>query len=473
MEVFTLEWAAARMRASIVGAHAMDITGICTDSRKAAPGSLFFALKGEHADGHVYVPQALSRGAVAVVAAESGTGSVTTDSIQLVVEDPLRALGDLAREYRGLFAVKVVGITGSIGKTSTKEMTAHILRGNFCVHANEKNYNNEIGVPLTLFGLNRMHEVAVVEMGMRAAGEIRSLAEIARPTIAIITNIGMAHVEMLGSQKAIAETKAEILELLPSDGVAILPEDLPYSDLVLKMLPAGCRVLRVGNRGADIWAEPCTMASDNGGTAFRVHNLAGQSAAIALKTPGVHHISNALFAMAAACELGLPLDQAAASLETWTGADGRMTVKQGLEDVTVLDDCYNAGPESMKAALDTIQNFKGSRVAILGDMRELGEHAPELHETVGRHAADTDLRLLVTIGPLAGLIADSMLKELKSSNNHGQLEVVKFDCTTDCEESIGELVRPGDIVLVKGSRAMRMEQIVARLVGEQVSDPHG
>ncbi len=320
-----------------------------------------------------------------------------------MVKDPLKALGDLAHAYRSQFGVKVIGITGSVGKTSTKEMTAHILRSRFNVLATEKNYNNEIGVPLTLFGLNRTHHVAVVEMGMRAAGEIGALAEIAQPDIALITNIGRAHEELLGSQEAIAAAKAEILELLPPNGVAILPDDLPYSDLVLSRLPAGCRAVRVGGKGVDVWSEP-----NNGG--FRVHlENTGESADISLKAPGAHHRSNALLALAVSSELGIPLPQAAAALETWTGADGRMTVRAGLRNVTVLDDCYNAGPESVKAALETLQTFEGRRVAILGDMRELGATAAELHESVGRNAAVSDLRLLITVGPLAKLIAQSAL----------------------------------------------------------------
>jgi UDP-N-acetylmuramoyl-tripeptide--D-alanyl-D-alanine ligase len=481
MEDFTVSWAAEKMHARVIGADAGSrlINGICTDSRKAEPGALFFALIGEHADGHAYVPQALARGAVTVEARETergrqGEGERGGGPVQLVVEDPLKALGELARAYRRLFTVKVLGITGSVGKTSTKEMTAHILRSRFGVLATEKNYNNEIGVPLTLFGLNRTHEAAVVEMGMRALGEIRTLADIAQPDIAMITNIGHAHEEMLGSRKAIAEAKAEILERLPTDGAAILPDDLPYSDLIRSKLPTGCRIISVGNPGSDVWAETSTAGSDGSETTFRVHlRDTGQSAPISLRAPGTHHRSNALLAIAAACELGVPLTQAAAELETWVGADGRMTVKAGLQNITVLDDCYNAGPESMKSALDTLRSFKGPHVAVLGDMRELGAREVELHETVGRYTLGADLRLLIAVGPLADVIAETALKEMRSAGMPVRLEIARFASTGDCEDQIDDLVRSGDVVLVKGSRAMQMERIVARLVGEQISDHHG
>ena len=223
MESFTLGWAVEKLGANLPeGAAERVVRGICTDTRNDAQDTLFFALKGETSDGHQYVEKAFEKGAMAAIVSEVQSN---IDGIQIVVPDTVIALGDLAQAYRLQFDIPVVGITGSVGKTSTKEMTAAVLRTKYNVLANEKNYNNEIGVPLTLFRLEKTHEVAVIEMGMRGLGEIDRLAEIAAPTIGVITNIGYAHIERLGSQEKIAEAKSELLARLPSDGVAILPAE--------------------------------------------------------------------------------------------------------------------------------------------------------------------------------------------------------------------------------------------------------
>ena len=248
MEPFSLAWAAQKVNGQVIGEAVGEITSVCIDSRQAKPGALFFALKGENSDGHEYVAQALKAGAAAVVVEhkieglEATTPSGEKTGAQIVVPAALRALGDLARHYRRQFAIPIIGITGSVGKTSTKEMIAAVLRTTYNTLASEKNYNNEIGVPLTLFNLNKTHEAAVVEMGMRGLGQIDYLAEIAEPTIGVITNIGHAHIELLGSFENIAQAKSELFARLPSNGVAILTKDNAFLEIVKAAIPAGCRI---------------------------------------------------------------------------------------------------------------------------------------------------------------------------------------------------------------------------------------
>lgn len=463
------------MKASIAGnitvADASKLSDVCIDSRQAGQGSLFFALKGERTDGHNYVSDALSRGSVAVVSAESELGA--EGGILLVVRDPLTALGELAGAYRKQFSLHVIAITGSVGKTSTKELTAHILRTRYNVLATEKNFNNEIGVPLTLFGLDRGHSAAVLELGMRAAGEIRALAEIVQPSIAVITNIGHAHLELLGSREAIASAKAEVLELLPVGGTAILPKDLAYPEVVFSSLRPGTHVVQVGQEDSDAWADDTQMQNGvDGTTEFTVHlRIGAQTARVSMHAPGVHQRENALLAIAVGDELGISLTEAAAALATWQGAAGRMTLRAGLRGITVLDDCYNAGPESMFTALKTLRGFGSGQVAILGDMRELGSAAEELHRMVGRAANAAELRLLITVGPLAEIVADEVLR-LQPAAAYAP-EVIRFRTTEECSHSVLELIQPEEAVLVKGSRAMQMEKIVWQLTGEQRRDYHG
>lgn len=470
MESFALSWALEAMQAQIVGEPDGEVFSICTDSRQAAPGALFFALQGEQTDGHRFVAQALAAGAVGAVVAHPVEAAGGT---QLVVSDPLIALGDLAQRYRAGFSLPVVGITGSVGKTSTKEMVATILETRFQTLANRLNYNNEIGVPLTLFRLKRSDTAAVIEMGMRGLGEIDRLAQIAQPTLAVITNIGSTHIQRLGSRENIARAKSEILTHLPADGVVILPERLPFDTLVRSHIPKGCRLLTTAieaSETADLWVEAdksAQVAPDK--TSFLLH-VRGERMPfpVSLSAIGVHNRNNAVQALAVGHALGVPFSDAIAALESWTGAEGRMMVRHTATGLTILDDCYNAAPESMRAALHTLQAQAGSRVAILGDMRELGDYAHDLHVEVGAAARHTGLRLLVTVGELAGIIADAVLREHPEAP-----PIQRFGTTAECVAQIHSLVRSGDTVLVKGSRALEMEKIVAALTGEASGHRHG
>ncbi|HZO91046.1 MAG TPA: UDP-N-acetylmuramoyl-tripeptide--D-alanyl-D-alanine ligase [Chthonomonadaceae bacterium] len=476
MEPFTLAWAAEAMGARLHGTPTGLVQGICTDTRRGASGALFFALQGEHTDGHNYVAQAFAAGAVGAVVSREAAG---ISGPLLVVPDTTRALGDLAARYRRRFVIPIVGVTGSVGKTSTKEMIAASLRAKYNTLANEKNFNNEIGVPLTLFALTPAYEVAVIEMGMRGLGEIDRLAEIAQPTVGAITNIGYAHIERLGSRERIAQAKSELLARLPEGGIAVLPRHDPFYDYLRGRVPQGCRVLSFGQGRVECEPQPevcVTPVRDlpEGGLSAHVR-APGESAQLALRVPGSHHLQNAAAALAVAVALSVPLTQAAAALESWQGAEGRMVITRTPEGLTVLNDCYNAGPESMQAALATLAQVApqgAGRVAVLGDMKELGDFAPEAHRLVGRKAAETGLRLLVTVGDLAREIAAEA--ERHAGDRGLALPALRHFADSEAAAAhIRDLAAPGDAVLIKGSRAMQMETIVAALTGAQESGAHG
>jgi UDP-N-acetylmuramoyl-tripeptide--D-alanyl-D-alanine ligase len=458
---------AEALEAEVHGDLRANVFGICTDSRQGAAGALFFALQGEHADGHRFVGQAFRAGATAAVVAHKVEG---VEGTQLVVLDTLRALGDLAHRYRMQFDLPVIGITGSVGKTSTKEMMAAALRTQYPVLANEKNYNNEIGVPLTLFGLRREHQVAIIEMGMRAPGEIDRLAEIAAPTIGIITNIGYAHIERLGSREGIAQAKAELLPHLPDDGVAILMES-EFADYLRNQVPAQTRVVMCGF-GKDSNAEVVGLLPEETRSESLQVRIAGEIYAVPLKAVGTHHYANALLALATAHVLNVPIRRAATALGGWEGAEGRMTVRTTTDGLKILDDCYNAGPESMTAALGTLRQMAGrGGVAVLGDMREMGDYAPGLHFALGPKVVEAQLRLLVTVGEATPEIIRGA-QDYVTERQAALPEWKHFATTAEAAAHIRALVQPGDTVLVKGSRAMEMEHIVAVLTGEAVRGGH-
>ena len=407
MQDFTIRWAVETLNAPIrsdsaVALHGV-VTGVSIDTRTIHPGDLFFALRGEHSDGHEYVKAAFERGAVATVVSEPVSDA---GGRQIVVPDTLRAFGDLAAAYRRQFDIPVVGVTGSVGKTSTKEMIAAVLRTRYRVLANEKNFNNEIGVPLTLFQLEKSHEVAVIEMGMRGLGEIDRLAEIAAPTIGLITNIGYAHIERLGSQENIAQAKTELFQRLPANGIALIPlnpmandyggltsTEKPYvyrslpgmtfsamNQYLRDRVPPGRRIIVFGPSGAltvlgatsDVLLAPLVDRNDGGVDALAI--AGNEEVEFTLFAVGRHHIQNAAAALAVGYALEVPLAQAVTALEKWRGAAHRMSIKRTGDGIIVLDDCYNAGLESIQSALATLHhmNISGRRIAVLGDMKEFG-----------------------------------------------------------------------------------------------------
>ncbi len=449
MEPISIVDAAKAMNARIAGSVAGSSSSICTDTRDGAAGSLFFALHGENSDGHRYAASAAEQGAAAVVVDHELTDVAAP---QLVVHDTLKALGDLARSYRNRFDIPVVGITGSVGKTSTKEMIACALGVKFKVLAGQKNFNNEIGVPKTLFGLGPEHHAAVIEMAMRGAGQIAWLADVARPRIGVITNIGLSHIELLGSRENIAAAKAELLDAVPPDGLAILNADDEYCDFLRSK--CHCPVVTFGVQNDAGFRAADARFTDSSST-FRVNGIEFR-----INATGVHHVINACAACAAASHLGIALHDVAAQLETFQAPAMRMESTTRTDGTTILNDTYNAAPDSMRAALETLRLLAGGRrraVAVLGDMRELGEYSRDAHRYVGETAGDAGIDLLVTVGEAAAGIADAAYERL------GPAKIERYADTLTAADQIPSLIRPGDLVLVKGSRAMEMEKIVQAL----------
>lgn len=456
-----LAWLSETLNASPKTAPGGDFAGVCTDTRQHLAGAVFVALQGENSDGHRFLKAAEEKGAVGAIVAQPDPALTIP---QWVVPDTLIALGEIAREYRNRFRIPVLGVTGSVGKTSTKEMIGAMLSVFAPTLTSAKNYNNEIGVPQTLLQLAPEHRAAVLEMGMRGMGQIEYLARIAQPTIGLITQIGVTHIELIGSQEGIALAKSELLTQLPPDGIAILPVTSPYASLLEERTPQGMRIVRYGvanDEKADVRALPDSITlNENGSPAFSIQ-IGDETRPVALRAIGTHHVHNATAALAVAHALGLDVEKAIAALESWEGAEGRMTVRQSPLGCRVLDDCYNAAPESMTASLATLGRLKRGGVAILGDMRELGAFAEEAHKQVGRAVQETPIRLLVTVGALAEGIAE----EARRSKNPLP-DFAHFPDSEACAAGVLPLLKEGDVVLVKGSRAMEMEKIVAALMGK-------
>lgn len=437
------------------------VSGVSTDTRTLKPGDLFFALSGEHADGHRYVDAALRAGASGVVVQDPECVPAESDAAVVQVDDVLWALGDLAKYYRSRFDVRVIGITGSVGKTMTKEMAASILERRWHVLKNVMNFNNEIGVPLTLFQLDRTHEVVVLEMAMRGLGEIRRLASIARPTIGIITNVGLSHIERLGSQGAIADAKSELLAELPADGTAVLnAEDCYYEVLASRF---GGRKVRFGScKDADV-AGARIRQSELGNCCFVI--MADGKGAIDVSLPvlGQHNAYNALAAAAAAMELGVDLVTVRDGLENLPQPSMRMELVKSRRGFAVLNDAYNASPASVSAALKTLNSLAGysRKVAVLGDMLELGDYGLKAHRDLGRVVVSNNAQMLVTVGELGRLIGDG-------AREAGLSEDSIWSCSDSREAALMLKceIRAGDAVLVKGSRGMRMEEIVRVLISD-------
>ncbi|MDT8441648.1 MAG: UDP-N-acetylmuramoyl-tripeptide--D-alanyl-D-alanine ligase [Desulfuromonadales bacterium] len=444
--------------ADAVGGHlirngaSLPIEGISTDSRTLQPGELFVPLRGEHYDGHEFLGQAASHGAVACLS-EQAIGGLTIPVIQ--VKDTLRALGDLASRVRQSLAGPLVAITGSSGKTTCKEMLSAILARTAPGLKSLGNFNNLVGVPLSLFPLRDDHRWAVIEMGMSARGEIARLTEIAAPQIGIITNVGAAHLESLGGISGVAVAKGELYIHLPPGGVAIINADDPE----VRQLPVANGVSRRSfglAASADVRAE--AIEADNGTVRFMLC-CEGSRTAVSLPLPGRHNVANALAAVAAARVLDVPLAEIVAGLESFRPCPGRMELIELAEDIVILDDTYNANPLSVRAALDALHDLgrPGQRIAVLGDMLELGVSARELHEEIGQVAAGQVDRLL-TCGPQARAIADGARLA-----GFDPQKVASFTSHAELVETLAALLSPGDRVLVKGSRGMRMEQVISLL----------
>ena len=410
-------------------------SGARADSRQLVPGQLFVALQGAR-DGHDFIPCAMERGAAAALGERQLPGVP-----MIVAEDSLAALGKIARGWRETLSTKVVGVTGSVGKTTTKEMIAAVLETGFVTGKTQKNFNNNIGLPMTVLDLGPATEAAVIEMGMNHFGEISYLTQIARPQLAVITNIGTMHIENLGSREGICRAKLEILEGMPADGAVILNGDEP----LLRRAKTGRPTVFFGF-GPDCDLRAVELAQDEAETRFVAEGL-GERFALRLPVEGRHNVYNALAAAAVGLTLGLTPAQIARGLRDFRNTGERQNIYE-KNGCTVISDCYNAGPESMAAALSILERRPGRRIAVLGDMLELGEHGPAAHERVGRLAAES-AELVWTYGPLSALTAAAAGEKGRHFDTHAALI-----------EALRAELRPGDVLLFKGSHGMHMEKVL-------------
>ena len=419
-----------------------------SDSRKVRSGDLFVALKGAKADGHDFAETAINHGAVAALVSRP----ISEKLPSIEVEDTLRAYGDIAAGYRKLTGVKVVGITGSVGKTTTKEMTASILEAVYHTAKTEGNHNNNLGLPMTISDMPENTEVAVLEMGMNHSGEMEYLSSIARPDLAIITNIGTMHIEHLGTREGILQAKLEIMRGMPDDGAGVFNGDEPLLWNIRAIGKHKKYYYGIENHACDVTATDIVELDD--GVRFVVHGF-GQQFELFVPMLGRHAVYNALAATTVGLLLGVKPEQIQARFSSFhnTGMRQKIYVKNG---VTIIEDCYNAGPESTEAALDVLAGIKtdGRRIAVLGDMLELGNRSAAEHYRIGRLAVGK-ADLLLTYGEhsvrtLTGAITGGMNPK---NTDH-------FDTHEDMAHMLKMRVSEGDVVLFKGSRGMRMEKVL-------------
>ena len=440
------------------------IIGISIDSRQIKTGELFVAIKGERFDGHQFVEQAIQNGANGILIHENI--DIPDGTAVIRVDNTLTALGDIARANRYKNTVPVIGITGSNGKTTTKDLVAGILEQSLKIIKNEGNYNNEIGLPLTLLKISQSTEAAVVEMGMRGIGQIKHLAEVAHPNIGIVTNIGLTHLELLGTQENIAKAKSELLEALPPDGLAILNGDDP---LVRRMGDiTECRTVLYGIDSPGLDYRAGEIKIQNNGSQFKVY-FKGESFGLFIPVPGRHNILNALAAVALAKELGLDNDTIKRGLAKSEISGKRLRIIQS-HGSWIIDDTYNASPTSVKAALDVLAelDYGKRKIAILADMLELGSESAAIHHEIGEYAFHKGVQILWGHGNFAKEYVSGFLAQTPVGIENRNAEY--YPDKTLLLKEINELVLPGDVVLVKGSRGMKTEDVVAVLTKEETDE---
>jgi len=429
--------------------------GVSTDSRSLQPGQLFVALRGPNFDGHDFVPAALERGAAAALVEQGYQPSGNPPLLR--VADTTRALGELARAWRQKQAALVAAVTGSNGKTTCKEMLAAILARRHRVLKNRGNFNNHIGLPLTLLELTPEHTACVVEMGMNAAGEIARLTEIAQPQVGVVTNVGPAHLGPLGSLENVAAAKCELFKGLGPEATAVVNLDDPL--LPPRAGELACRVITFGSdEQAQVQGRDQSVLGSR--QAFTLVLPRGPERRVRLAAPGRHNLMNALAAAATALALGLEGDDIQAGLETFQPVKGRLSILRSFWGWQVVDDTYNANPASLEAGLQTLRDLAAGRPMslILGDMAELGPQAPELHRQAGRRAARAGCRLVLALGEMAPQVVAGAREEGLEPGR-----ALAFTDFAELVEAARELLQEDELVLIKGSRLSRMERVVAAL----------
>lgn len=445
-----------------------EVRGVVWDSRAVTPGCCFLGIVGERVDGNDFAVDAVSAGAALLLLTREPSSSTLAvagefDCPVAVVDDATAALTLLASAYRDTLGAHVVGITGSSGKTTTKDLVASVLARRFATCATVGNHNNELGVPATVLAADPGTEALVVEMGMRGSGQIAHLCSFVKPHVGVVTNIGVSHMELLGSRENIMLAKSELLEALPDDGCAVLNADDPFTPGMIErfVLPRNLKVYRYGlGELADVRALDVVYDAD-GHPSFTVRFPSGAACDASLKLQGEHNVRNALAAAAVGYVLGMTPESIAAGLMDAGPQAMRLQVRHAPGGVTVLDDTYNASPDSMRAALRSMALMEGAarRIAVLGEMAELGEHAVEFHREVGAYAVAQGTDLLVTIGSGAEAVASGAID--------AGLAPSDVACFAHKAESVSFLLgqlREGDVVLVKASRVAGLEDVVKEML---------
>ena len=422
---------------------------VITDSRKVTGGELFVALKGENFNGESFAKEAIKKGAVAVMV--SKTAKRLPDDVVLKVDDTLKAYQQIAEAWRERFDIPIVAVTGSNGKTTTKDLTAAALNGLGHVQKTSGNFNNEIGVPMTLLELNDKHNAAVVEIGMRGLGQIESLAKVVKPTIGIVTNVSETHIELLGSIENIARAKGELVEAIKSGGTIILNADNKHTAEMRTLAGAGVKVMTYGlENPADVTAKDVLIGSVS--TEFTL-SYRGEDFDFEIPMLGRHNVSNALAAIAAGLTLGLTVEEIQRGISTLTTTKMRFEVIR-RDGLTIVNDAYNASPASMRVAIKTASEiYSGRLIAVLGDMLELGDIAEAVHREIGAELVENKFDTLITLGELGKFIA-------AGARDAGLKNVYTFDTHEDAAKKIIEIVHDGDTILFKASHVMHMEKII-------------
>jgi len=463
--------AARAVSGHLVGAPVV-FSRVTTDTRSVAPGDLFVALRGERFDGHDFVAQAFAGGAAAALVARDRAPGLAGNLI--AVDEPLTALGTLAAHWRSRFDIPVAVVVGSNGKTTTKEMIASVFRagaGADAVAATPGNFNNAIGLPLAVLGLREAQRLAVFEIGMNHRGETRELAAIAQPTICVVTNAQREHQEFMRSVDEVAAEHADAVRALPAGGTAVVNADDLHAQVwrdAAKL--AGANVVDFALECAAAVTARCTSHAE--GSLLELATPAGAARAL-LRVPGRHMAGNALAAVAAGLAAGLPLSAIVQGLEAFRPVAGRLVARAGIGGSTVIDDSYNANPDSMRAAIDVLASRPGTRWLVMGDMGEVGDQGPEFHREIGTYARAAGIERLIACGPLA---ADTVRAFGEGAEHHPSADAVAAwigDAVAEAvANQVGGRAQATVTVLVKGSRFMHMERVVAALTGASSGGAH-
>lgn len=442
---------AGKLNGKLLGSDA-DYTGVSLDTRGLKPNDLFIALRGERFDGHDFIELAKQNGAVGAIVDHA----IDIDLPLVLVKDTRKALGKLAQQHRRQFSIPIIALTGSSGKTTTKEMIRSILAEAGSVLTNFKNYNNDIGVPLTLLNLTTQHRYAVIEMGANHLGEIAYLTQITQPNVGLVTNIGPAHLQGFGSMAGVAHAKSEIFSGLMKEGVAIINADDKFTDVLQKASTAFRQVSFGLSEAYDFSATNIQMDADGKAT-FLLHAPNGKEMLLSLSLAGQHHVMNALAAAAATSQVGIELAQIKSGLEKTQAIPGRMIISKTKLGLTLIDDSYNANPSSVAVALNLLAHYPGVRIFVMGDMGELGQNELNYHRQIGQLAKQLNIDFVYTCGALSKETAKAFGANAKHYANHQALILaLKRD------------LQKNATILIKGSRSAQMEKVAAALMDNDV-----